>query len=224
MKYAFIREYAGCWPVAMMCRVLGVSRSGFYEWRDRPESPRAVANQMLLGEIRRLKARHHNRYGSPRMHAALRAEGHRCSRGHVARLMRLHGIQAVAGQRFRPATTDSGHLRPVAPNLLAQNFQAAAPNRIWLSDITYIATGEGWLYLAAVLDLATRKVIGWAMRDHMRTELPLCAVDGSAAATTRARSHLSLGPWQPICRRDLSTAVVRDPGQSINEPQRVLLR
>lgn len=131
---------------------------------------------MLLGEIRRLKARHHNRYGSPRMHAALRAEGHRCSRGRVARLMRLHGIQAVAGRRFRPATIDSGHLRPVSPNLLAQNFQAAAPNRIWLSDITHIPTGEGWLYLAAVLDLATRKVISWAMRDHMRTELPLSAL------------------------------------------------
>lgn len=118
MTYAFIREHAGCWPVQLMCRVLGVSRSGYYDWRDRPESPRSVANRTLLGEIRRLKARHHNRYGSPRMHAALRAEGHRCSRGRVARLMRLHGIRAVAGRRFRPTTTDSRHLLPVAPNLL----------------------------------------------------------------------------------------------------------
>ena len=176
MTYTFIREHAGCWRVQLMCRVLGVSRSGYYDWRDRPECPRTVANRALLGEIRRLKARHHNRYGSPRMHAALRAEGHRCSRGRVARLMRLHGIRAVAGRRFRPTTTDSRHLLPVAPNLLEQNFRAAEPNRVWLADITYIPTGEGWLYLAAVLDLATRKIVGWAMRDHMRVELPLSAL------------------------------------------------
>lgn len=90
--------------------------------------------------------------------------------------MRSHGIRAVAGRRFRPTTTDSRHLLPVAPNLLEQNFQAAEPNRIWLGDITYIPTGEGWLYLAAVLDLATRKIVGWAMRDHMRTELTLSAL------------------------------------------------
>lgn len=176
MTYTFIREHAGCWPVQLMCRVLGVSRSGYYEWRDRPDSPRTVANRALLGEIRRLKARHHNRYGSPRMHAALRAKGFRCSRGRVERLMRSHGIRAVAGRRFRPTTTDSRHQLPVAPNLLEQNFQAAEPNRIWLGDITYIPTGEGWLYLAAVLDLATRKIVGWAMRDHMRTELALSAL------------------------------------------------
>ena len=90
--------------------------------------------------------------------------------------MRRHGIRALAGRRFRPCTTDSRHYLPIAPNLLNQEFVAAAPNRIWLADITYIATGEGWLYLAAVLDLATRKIVGWSMRDHMRTELPLAAL------------------------------------------------
>jgi len=110
------------------------------------------------------------------MHAALRAEGRTASRGRVARLMRRHGIRALAGRRFRPCTTDSRHSLPIAPNLLKQVFVASAPNRIWLADITYIATGEGWLYLAAVLDLATRKIVGWSMRDHMRTELPLAAV------------------------------------------------
>lgn len=176
MKYAFIREQAGCFPVRLMCRVLGVSHSGYYDWRDRPESRRAAANRQLLVEVRRLHARHGGRYGSPRIHAALRAEGHGCSRGRVARLMRAHGIRAVAGRRFRPTTTDSRHSLPVAPSLLEQNFRAAVPNRIWLSDITYIPTGEGWLYLAGVLDLATRKIVGWAMRDHMRTELPLSAL------------------------------------------------
>ena len=110
------------------------------------------------------------------MHAALRAEGRTASRGRVERLMRRHGIRALAGRRFKPCTTDSRHALPIAPNRLQQTFVAAAPNRVWLADITYIATGEGWLYLAAVLDLATRKIIGWSMRDHMRTELPLAAL------------------------------------------------
>jgi putative transposase len=174
VKFQFIREHAGCWPVRLMCQVLGVSHSGYDDWRDRPESKRALANRQLLGEIRRIEARHGSRYGSPRMHAALRAEGRSCSR--VARLMRANGIRAVAGRRFRPTTTDSHHSLPVAPNLLEQNFHASAPNHVWLADITYIATAEGWLYLAAVLDLATRKIVGWAMRDHMRTELPLSAL------------------------------------------------
>ncbi len=101
------------------------------------------------------------------MHAALRAEGRQCSRGRVEHLMRRHRIRALAGRRFRPCTTDSRHYLPIAPNLLAQNFVATAPSTIWLADITDIATGEGWLYLAAVLDLATRKIVGCAIRDHM---------------------------------------------------------
>jgi len=140
------------------------------------ESARATENRTLVGEIQRLQARHQGRYGSPRMHAALRVGGHRCSRGRVERLMRRHRIRALAGRRFRPCTTDSRHHLAVAPNLLAQRFEAPAPNRVWLADLTYIPTGEGWLYLAAVLDLATRKVVGWAMRDHMRVELTLSAL------------------------------------------------
>jgi transposase InsO family protein len=110
------------------------------------------------------------------MHAALRVEGWAAGRGRIERLMRRHGIRAVTRQRFKPCTTDSRHHLPVAPNLLQQHFEASAPNRVWLADITYMATGEGWLYLAAVLDLATRKVVGWAMRDHMRTALALGAL------------------------------------------------
>jgi putative transposase len=176
MSFRFIRDHAGRWPIRRMCRVLEVSASGYYAWRNRPDSARAVANRALLADVRRLHGEHHGRYGSPRMHAALRAEGRTASRGRVARLMRRHGIRALAGRRFRPCTTDSRHSLPIAPNLLKQVFVASAPNRIWLADITYIATGEGWLYLAAVLDLATRKIVGWSMRDHMRTELPLAAV------------------------------------------------
>lgn len=176
MSFQFIRDHAGRWPIRLMCRVLEVSASGYYAWRKRPESARARANRALLADLHRLHAEHHGRYGSPRMHAALRSEGRTASRGRVARLMRRHGIRALAGRRFRPCTTDSRHHLPIAPNLLKQAFVAPAPNRVWLTDIIFIATGEGWLYLAAVLDLATRKIVGWSMRDHMPSELPLAAL------------------------------------------------
>ena len=157
-------------------RVLGVRASGYYGWRSRPESARSATNRQLLEDVRRIHAGHHGRYGSPRVHAALRAEGRSTSRGRVERLMRRYGIRALAGRRFRPCTTDSRHNLPIAPNLLKQEFSASVPNRVWLADITYLPTGEGWLYLAAMLDLATRKVIGWSMRDHMRTELTTAAL------------------------------------------------
>ena len=176
MRFRFIEQHARTWPVRVRCRVLEVSPSGYYAWRGRPESARAAANRNLLGDVQRLQARHHGRYGSPRMHAALRAEGRSASRGRVERLMRRHGIRALASRRVRPTTTDSRHDLPVAPNLLKQQFSAPAPNCVWLADITSIPTGEGWLYLAAVLDLATRKIVGWSMRDHRRTELPLAAL------------------------------------------------
>lgn len=197
MSFNFIRDHAGRWPVRLMCRVLKVSASGYYAWRSRPESARSGANRKLLADVRRLHAKHHGRYGSPRMHAALCAEGRTASRSRVERLMRQHGIRALAGRRFRPCTTDSRHHLPIAPNLLKQEFAAAAPNRVWLADITYIATGEGWLYLAAVLDLATRKIVGWSMRDHMRTELPLAAL---MMAAQRQRPAAGL-----ICHSDRSS-------------------
>ena len=184
MRFGFIEQHARTYPVRLMCRVLQVSPSGYYAWRSRPESARATANRSLLQDVQRLHGQHRGRYGSPRMHAALRAEGHRVSRGRVERLMHRHGIRALARRRFRPTTTDSRHSLPIAPNLLQQKFTVSEPNRVWLADITYIPTGEGWLYLAAVLDLATRKVVGWAMRDHLRTELALGAL---IMATQRQR-------------------------------------
>lgn len=184
MKFRFVRAHSAEWPVRTMCRALGVSPSGFYAWLVRPESARAAANRELLAEVRRLHDRHGGRYGSPRMHAALRAGGVRAGRHRVARLMRQQGIRATAARRFRPATTDSRHTLPVAPDLLARRFVATAPNQVWLADITYLPTGEGWLYLAVVLDLATRKVVGWAMREHMRAELAAAAL---VMATQRQR-------------------------------------
>jgi transposase InsO family protein len=155
---------------------LEVSPSGYYAWKQRPECRRKTANQGLLNDIRRLHAQHRGRYGAPRILAALRAEGRSVSRGRIERLMRRHGIRAMTHRRFRVATTDSNHGLPIAGNLLDQTFLARRPNEIWLADISYIPTDEGWLYLAIVLDLFTRKVVGWAMRDHLRQELAIAAL------------------------------------------------
>jgi putative transposase len=176
MKFRFIEDHRDTWPVRLMCDALEVSRSGYYAWRGRPESPRVAANRALLAAIRRVHASHRGRYGAPRIHAALRAEGRLVSRGRVERLMHRHGIRAMTQRRFRVVTTDSNHSLPVADNLLDQTFLATRPNEIWLADITYIPTDEGWLYLATVLDLFSRKVVGWAMRDHMRQELTIAAL------------------------------------------------
>ena len=176
MRFRFIEDHRDEHPVRLMCRMLGVSPSGYHAWRGRPESALSAVNRVLLADIRRLHAQHRGRYGSPRIYAALRAEGSTASRGRIERMMRRYGIRGVAARRFRPVTTDSRHGLPVAPDLLGQDFQAPAPNQVWLSDITYIATEEGWLYLAAVLDLATRKVVGWAMREHLRAELVSAAL------------------------------------------------
>lgn len=183
MRFGFVAAHAASWPVRTLCRRLGVSVSGFYAWRGRPDSARRTANQGLLGDIQRLHAQHQGRYGSPRMHAALRAEGQTVSRGRIERLMRAAGLCATAARRFRPATTDGRHTLPVAPNLLDRQFDVAAPNKVWLAD-TYLPTGEGWLYLAAIIDLATRKVVGWSMREHLRAELTCAAL---TMATQRQR-------------------------------------
>ena len=171
MKFRLIEDQRETFPVRVLCDVMGVSPAGYYAWRGRPESPRKAANRALLAEIRRVHAAHRGRYGAPRVHATLCAEGHAASRGHVERLMRHHGIRAIMPRRFRVRTTDSHHDLPIAPNRLEHNFAAERPNQVWLADITYVPTAEGWLYLAVVLDLFTRKIVGWAMRDHMRSEL-----------------------------------------------------
>jgi transposase InsO family protein len=176
MKFRLVEDQRGAFPVHALCRVLGVSPAGYYAWRGRPESPRTKANRTLLTEIRRLHLAHRQCYGAPRIHAALRAEGHRASRGRIERLMRRHGIRALTPRRFRICTTDSDHSLPIAQNRLDQKFVASRPNQIWLADMTYVPTEEGWLYLAVVLDLFSRKIVGWAMRDHMRAELTIAAL------------------------------------------------
>ena len=176
MRFRFIQDYRDVYPVRLMCAVLEVSPAGYYAWRGRPVSARASANTTLLATIRQVHQDSGRRYGSPRVHASLRVQGRGVSRGRVERLMRRHGIRAIMAPPRRVRTTDSQHSLPIAPNLIERNFVAAAPNQVWLADITYIPTGEGWLYLAAVMDLFSRKIVGWAMRDHLRTELASSAL------------------------------------------------
>jgi transposase InsO family protein len=176
MRFRLIADHRGVWLVRVMCDALSVSPSGYYTWRSRPDSPRKIANHALLLDIRRVHAPHQKRYGAPRIHAELRAEGQTVSRKRVERVMRQHGIRARTPRRYRVCTTDSKHSLPVAENLLDQNFVADRPGQVWLADITYIPTNEGWLYLAVILDLFTRRVVGWAMREHMRAELTIAAL------------------------------------------------
>jgi putative transposase len=175
MRFRFIEDHRDVFNVRVMCAVLEVSASGYYAWRERPESRRDLANRELLAEVRRVHSDSRRRYGSPRVHAALWREGRRVGRNRIARLMRRHGILARQTRRFRK-TTDSNHAFPIAPNLLARQFTATAPNQVWLADLTYWPTLEGWLYLAIVLDMFSRKVVGWAMSDTMPQELTIAAL------------------------------------------------
>jgi putative transposase len=182
MRFRFIEDRRADYPVTIMCSVLDVSRAGYYAWRGRPESRRSTENLALLDDIKRVHRDNHECYGSPRIHSELQAEGRGASRGRIERLMRRYGVRAIMARPRWVRTTDSEHDLPIAPNCLDRNFTAAAPNRIWLADITYIETGEGWLYLSTVMDLYSRRIVGWAMRDHMRTELPLAALQMAISA------------------------------------------
>jgi transposase InsO family protein len=171
MRFRFIEDRRANYPVTILCDVLGVSPAGYYAWRSREESRRTTANIALLAAVRQVHQDSGGRYGSPRVHAALRVQGRGASRGRIERLMHRHGVRAIMASPRRVRTTDSRHGLPIAPNLIGRNFATAAANRIWLADITYIPTAEGWLYLAAIMDLFSRKIVGWAMRDHMQVEL-----------------------------------------------------
>ena len=173
MRYACIARHVDEFEVRLMCEVLEVSPSGYYAWRKRPPSARALADERLLLNVRIAHAKSGRTYGAPRVQRELRDDGIRVGTKRVARLMRSDGLQGRAPRRRRVSTTDSAHAHPIAPNLLARQFDVhgVALNQVWVSDITYIPTAEGWLYLAAVLDLASRRWVGWAMRDTLDAEL-----------------------------------------------------
>ncbi len=174
MRYRCIRRRRNQYPVRMMCRALKVSSSGFYAWRVRPESRRAHYDRELTRAIRRLHAESDGTYGSPRLHVELVAEGHRCGRAKVARLMHAAGLKGCPKRRFR-VTTRRG-LAP-AKNLLEQDFSAAQMNERWASDTTFIWTGQGWLYLAVVMDLYSRRIVGWSMSRRNNRHLVLNALN-----------------------------------------------
>ncbi len=175
MKFQFIADSRDKFPVRRMCTMLGVSSSGYYAWRTRPPSAREMANRGLIEEIEVVFEESKETYGSPRVYWKLKRQGVKCSKNRIARLMRLRGLKAKQTRRFK-STTKRNRSHSVAPNLLLRNFATKKPNEKWLTDITYISTGEGWLYLATVLDLYSRRIIGWAMSERMTDELTLTAL------------------------------------------------
>jgi putative transposase len=195
MRFVFIQAHARIFHITTMCRVLEVSKAGYYAWRGRPLCERVKANRRLTERIRAIHRAVKERYGSPRVYQELRALGIRCGQHRVARLMRAEGLKAKSPPRYR-GTTQSDHRHGVAPNVLDRQFAVATipaiargavpaaasvseprrPDRVWAADITYIPTGEGWLYLAVILDLATRRVVGWALRPSLGQDLALSAL------------------------------------------------
>jgi transposase InsO family protein len=175
MKFRFISEHLEAFNVGRMCKLLHVSPSGFYSWRKRPESRRSRENRALEDKIRLLHANSHGIYGAPRIHRDLVDDGVRCGKNRVARIMRKAGIRSRTRKKFK-ATTQSKHNLPVAPNLLNQEFSVAAPDRVWVGDITYVWTEQGWLYLAVVLDLYNREVVGWSASSRIARQLAIDAL------------------------------------------------
>jgi putative transposase len=178
MKFAFIHAEKASFPIAPMCRLLGVSRQGYYAYSDRPPPEQRPAELALRAEVTRVHRDSRGTYGSPRTLAALRAAGIPASKRRVERTMRALGLQGCQRRRFR-TTTKANPAHPVAPNLLNRQFAASRPNQRWVTDITYIWTDEGWCYLAAILDLFSRRVVGWALDATLTTSLPLRALDAA---------------------------------------------
>ena len=190
MKCACIARHRGEYPVRLMCRVLEVSPSGYYVWRTRSPSARAIADERLLLNVRVAYTASGETYGAPRVHQALRAAGVGVGKKRVARLMQRAGLVGRAPRRHRPQTTDANHPHPIAPNLVERRFAVCdpagergwTPDQVWVADITYVPTAEGWLYLAVVLDLGSRRVVGWATGATPDAALALTALEAAVAA------------------------------------------
>lgn len=177
MKFEWINKCATEFDVKAMCAALQVSRAGYYAWVNRPICARKQANKDLDSRIEKVFAGSRETYGSPRVFQALKRQGVSCSENRVARRMQRNALVSVRRRKFRPQTTDSNHDLPIAENILEQNFTATAPNQRWVGDITYISTAEGWLYLAFILDLFSRKIVGWAMSSSLKSDLTSRALE-----------------------------------------------
>lgn len=189
MRFAFIDVEKASYPVRMLCRVLRVSRSGFYAWLRRKPSDRELEDEQLRPKIVEAFKKGRGAYGSPRVKNDLVEQGYEIGRRRVARLMHDLGLQGVSPRKFK-VTTDSDHSEKIAPNVLSRGFEAEKPNRKWVTDITYIWTGEGWLYLAVVMDLYSRRIVGWSLADHMETRLCLDALEMALKSRTNVRGLL----------------------------------
>ena len=185
--YRFIDAERANESVRHLCQVLGVSRAAFYEWKSEREPKRKSRDQSLVVHIKAAWRRGRKNYGSPRVTRELKAEGHAIGRRRVARLMREHGLKGAPNKRFRGSTTDSKHLAPVAPIIVNREFVVRKPDCLWVGDITYLPTRSGWVYLAVLIDLFSRKVVGWSLASHMRDELCLEALSRAVAARNPAR-------------------------------------
>ncbi len=224
-RCAFIQAHRGEHPIRRLCQVLGVSRAGYYAWHARQHQgpgPRATADGALAATIQRVHRASQARYGSPRIHAELRAAGVRCSRKRVARLMREQQLAGKRRRRFRGGTTDARHADPVAPNHLARQFRVAAigaPDRVWAADYTFLPTRQGFLYLAVVLDLYSRRVVGWAMRHTQDHRLVLDALamavgqrqprPGLVHHSDRGRQYASTVYQAELTRRGMCASMSR---------------
>jgi putative transposase len=175
MKFRAIQAEKASYPVALMCACLSVSRSGYYAWESRPESDRVLDDKRMAGEVEAVFKTSRRTYGYPRIYRDLQNKGRRIGRHRVARLMREQGLQSIHRRRFRVATTQADPGHQAAENTLDRQFKVEKPNDVWVADITCVPTAEGWLYLALLVDLYARRIVGWSMGDHMRTELPLDA-------------------------------------------------
>lgn len=171
-----VEQFCSQYPVRELCLALEVTRSGYYAWRRGQETAREVANRLLTEEIRRVHRQKRGRYGSPRITEQLRRDGHRCNHKRVERLMRTNGLKGCSSRRRRVCTTDSEHDYPVAPNLLLNRPAPSRPNEVWVADITYVPTAEGWLFLAAVMDLYSRQILGWSVWENLQAGGPLQAL------------------------------------------------
>ena len=217
MRYSFIREHRGQCRLASMCRVLRVSKSGYFAWLKRPESRRVAQNRALLTQIKAAHARSRKAYGRRRLHVPLQRDGLTCSPNRIARLMRQNGLYGLRRRKFKATTSFKQNL-PVAPNLLVlntaegleRNVTATAPDRVWVSDITYLACEKGWEYLATMMDLYSRRIVGWAMQSTLERSLTLNALEMAIAQRRPAPGlihhsdrgvHYACGDYQAALRR-----------------------
>jgi transposase InsO family protein len=200
VKYSFIKEHGNKWSVSLLTNVLSVSRSAYYAWLKRAKSKREIENEELLVKINYYYQKSRRVYGSPRIHKDLREAGYQVGENRVAKLMRKAGIRAKSKRKYK-TTTKSKHKRPKAANLLKQNFKSEESNKLWAADISYIDTREGWLYLAVVLDLFSRKVIGWSFSERLKDDITVAALNMAIKQRLNKQS-MKTNSTATICHSD----------------------